>query len=132
VRNVKRIILTAPKGIDQFLSSHDHSYPFSLPRYVFSFSASDYTGNTWLNAFNETGVRILGMTADDLANQRNTPAYTEAFSNACYKQYRFGIRAKNENYNGDPKVRYNVVNVEPIDFVSETTNLIQQIRQLAM
>ena len=37
-------------------------------RYVLSLSASDHTGSTWLSAFNDEGLKLLGGTTADQLN----------------------------------------------------------------
>ncbi len=41
---------------------------FSAPsyRYILSFSVSDFSGQMWLQAFNDQAISLLGKTADEM------------------------------------------------------------------
>lgn len=39
-------------------------------RYLLSFQVGDHTGQAWLQAFNEVGAEIIGMSADELIKLR--------------------------------------------------------------
>jgi len=101
------------------------------PRYMISLSTSDHTGGAWVNAFNEVGKTILQNTdANTMMNlkENNVLEYETVFQKSIFKQYKFKIRAKAEEYQGVSRVRCNVFNVEALNFAEESRWLIQQIR----
>jgi len=102
------------------------------PRYMLSLSASDHTGSAWLNAFNDVGKIILGKEASELVPLKDSKAeYESVFQNAVFKQYKFGIRAKVETYNNVDRVRCNIFSAQPLNFVTESSCLIQQIQRFS-
>lgn len=50
---------------------------------------------------------------------------------AAFKQYKLKIRAKEEIYNNEAKIRYSVMQATALDFTQESSNLINLIRQYA-
>ena len=41
---------------------------FKFFSYILSFCVSDFTGQMWLQSFNEQGAKLLGVTANELYN----------------------------------------------------------------
>jgi replication factor A1 len=42
----------------------------SVPRYILTLSASDFSGSLWINAFNETGKILLERDASEIAEMK--------------------------------------------------------------
>jgi len=101
------------------------------PRYVLPFTAADQTGSQWLSCFNDVAERILGISATDLMNENSKTAEL-IFSRAVHKQYRFKIKAREETYNEQWKLKCIVIQAIPIDFVKDSSSLITQIQNLRM
>lgn len=98
-------------------------------RYILSLQVADHTGQTWLNAFNETGEQLLGKTAEELyyLRQSDEAAYGNVFKEALFKSYMFRIRAKQENYQGEMKLRCNILAALPISPEDECKYLLDKI-----
>jgi replication factor A1 len=108
----------------------DKSFARPNYRYILSFSVSDYSGQLWLQAFNDQAEQILGKTANDLQQLRENSgedAYKEVFQEALFKEFTFKVRAKAETYQDDKKVRSSVVQVQPIDFHKTSLEMISLI-----
>lgn len=41
-----------------------------MDRYIISMAVADWSGQAWLQGFNDVGVAIFGMTANDLIEKR--------------------------------------------------------------
>ena len=70
-------------------------------RYIMSINVSDYTGQIWLSCFNETGVQLMGMGANDLMKMKEEgedAAVTEAFADADCKTFVFRCKAKMDTF----------------------------------
>ncbi|KAJ1955977.1 Replication factor A protein 1 [Dipsacomyces acuminosporus] len=108
---------------------------FAAPdyRYIFSANVSDETGQNWLQCFNEIGQQIIGCSANEMVElQQNSQAvFDKKIKDATFKQYKFRCRAKSETFNETTKVRINIVNIYPIDFVAESQRLSKLIESYA-
>jgi len=107
------------------------NFPNCQYRYILSLVAADHTGSQWLSSFNDVAEKILGKSASVLAHMKETnpQQYEMVFNEAVFKQYTFKIRAKLENFNDEMRVKLGLLNVTPINFVSESRQLISMIRQ---
>ena len=87
--------------LDQWrCESCDKTWPKPQYRYIMSANVCDHTGQLWLSCFDDTGRMIMGMTADQLMELRDTndAAYMEAFAEANCKTFVFRCRARLDNF----------------------------------
>lgn len=108
------------------------SYKTCENRYIMSVVVLDHTGSSWTTCFNDQGKIVLnGKTADEIGELRETnPALFEAaFKEALFKQYVFRLRVKAENVQEELRVKAGVVNLEPLNYVKESKDLLQAIAQ---
>lgn len=77
--------------------SHEHPEY----RYVFSMSVADYTGQLWIQGFNEAGIVIFDMPAGDMIRMKENDesAFNAALAKSLCKTYNFNCRAKQDTYN---------------------------------
>ncbi|KAG3249027.1 Replication protein A DNA-binding subunit [Phytophthora idaei] len=108
------------------------SYPNCENSYILSVVMLDHTGSTWTTCFNDQGKVVMGgRTADEIGELRDTnPALFESiFKEALFKQYVCRLRVKAENVQEELRVKAGVVNLEPVNFVQESKDLLQAIAQ---
>ena len=70
-------------------------------RYTLSINVADHTGQIWVTCFNETGLQIMGMSADDLYQLKEDAEdrrWQDAFTDASCKTFVFRCKAKMDNY----------------------------------
>lgn len=70
-------------------------------RYIMSVNVSDHTGQIWLSCFNEVGLQIMGMPANDIMQMRDDGddrRVTEAFAEANCKAFIFRCKAKMDTF----------------------------------
>lgn len=70
-------------------------------RYIMSVNVSDHTGQIWLSCFNEVGLQIMGMPANDVMAMRDAGEerkVTEAFAEANCKMFVFRCKAKMDTF----------------------------------
>ena len=87
--------------LDQWrCESCDKTWPKPQYRYIMSANVCDHTGQLWLSCFDETGRMIMGMSADQLMELRETndAAYAEAFAEANCKTFVFRCRARLDKF----------------------------------
>ncbi|DBA02369.1 TPA: hypothetical protein N0F65_007188, partial [Lagenidium giganteum] len=108
------------------------SYKTCENRYIMSVVLLDHTGNTWTTCFNDQGKVVMnGRTADEIAELKETNAtlFEAAFKDAMFKEYVFRLRVKAENVQEELRVKAGVVNLEPINYVEESKDLLKAIAQ---
>lgn len=103
-------------------------------RYIMTISCNDAFGQAWLSCFDDVGRMITGKTADELHElsdpdgMNESREYTRIFAEANCKTYSFKCRAKLDTYDGQQRVRYQVVSASPLNYAVEAARLVEQIK----
>ncbi|KAK6093510.1 Replication factor A protein 1 [Batrachochytrium dendrobatidis] len=107
----------------------DSNYPHPVYRYITSFSVSDYTGQTWLQAFNETVEKVLGKTANEMQKLVDTDKdeFDRIIEQAIYQEYVFDVRAKAEMYQDAKKTRLTIVEAKEVDYAAASREMLATI-----
>ncbi|KAI9686110.1 MAG: Replication factor A protein 1 [Bogoriella megaspora] len=106
-------------------------HPKPQYRYIISVNVSDHTGQLWISGFDDAGKLIMGMSADDLqeiVESGDEAKKRDVFQEASCNNYVFRCRAKMENYADQTKVRYNIMNISPVNYSSEANRLAEIIK----
>ncbi|EPZ35720.1 Replication factor A domain-containing protein [Rozella allomycis CSF55] len=92
----------------------------------------DHTEQVRVNIFNDAGNTLLGKNASEMFHLKNSSEdeYKDYVRKSTYKTFLFRIRAKSESYNGETRVRYNVMSISPIDYVKDAEYLLSKINSL--
>jgi len=100
-------------------------------RYILSVIVADFSGSLWTNLFNEVGEVILSRSAASMQalKMENDSAANIIFQSAASKSYVFKIKLFNKYYQDEFQQRSNVVHVETLDYVEESTHLLEQIQE---
>jgi replication factor A1 len=95
-------------------------------RYILSFSVSDYSGNTWLQAFNDQAEMLLGKNANTMFDLKDIDqaGFEKVFSDAIHRMYEFKVRAKSETYQDEQKLRCTVNSISKVDWEKSSKDLI--------
>ncbi|KJF61637.1 replication factor-a protein 1 (rpa1) [Coccidioides immitis RS] len=98
-------------------------------RYILSANVSDHTGQLWLNCFDEVGRAIMGMPANVLMELKESDdkAASEAILHATCQMWNLKCKAKLDNFQNQPRVRYQVLGASPINFSHESSRLVSLI-----
>jgi replication factor A1 len=66
-----------------------------------SFAVADPSGQAWFSGFNEVGVEMFGMTANELQElrERDESKFNVALHKANFQTYNFSCRARQDSYN---------------------------------
>ncbi|KAG9056580.1 Replication factor A protein 1 [Serendipita sp. 407] len=94
-------------------------------RYLLGLQVADHTSQIWLQAFNDVGIMILGMSADELSDikDREESEFSKVVQKALSKTFNFSCRAKQDTYQDATRVRYGINRVYGLDYAAETRNL---------
>ena len=78
----------------------DKNHPKPEYRYIMSINASDHTGQLWLSCFDETGRQLLGISADELMEIKETDEkrLSDIFSDANCRTWHFKCKAKMDSF----------------------------------
>ncbi|KIM49387.1 hypothetical protein M413DRAFT_438571 [Hebeloma cylindrosporum] len=99
------------------------SQSFSAPehRYIMSLAVADYSGQAWLQGFNDVGVAIFGMSANELLEirDRSTSEYNVIMHKANCNTFNFSCRAKQDTYNETTRIRYGISRIQPLNYKEE-------------
>lgn len=74
-------------------------------RYILSLNVADFTSHQWLTCFDDSARIIMGMSASELQELRETDdvAFQAAFDAATLKKLYFRCRAKTDVYDNTPR-----------------------------
>ncbi|KAH7923565.1 replication factor-a protein [Leucogyrophana mollusca] len=99
-------------------------------RYIMSMAVADWSGQAWLQGFNDVGVMVFGKTADEVVEmkERNEAEYNALMVQASGITYNFSCRAKQDTYNDQTRVRYGISKISPLDYREEAKHLLDLLR----
>ncbi|GLB34780.1 putative as part of the replication protein A (RPA RP-A), a single-stranded DNA-binding heterotrimeric complex, may play an essential role in DNA replication, recombination and repair [Lyophyllum shimeji] len=94
-------------------------------RYIMSLAVADWSGQAWLQGFNDVGVAVFGMPANDLVEikETNDAKYNVIMHKANCTTYNFACRAKQDEYNGTTRTRYGISSISPLNYKEEAMAL---------
>ncbi|CCE65289.1 hypothetical protein TPHA_0K01560 [Tetrapisispora phaffii CBS 4417] len=94
-------------------------------RYMLTISIIDETGQMWLTLFNDQAKQLLGVDANKLTELRDTDAdaFTKTTQDIQMNPYDFRIRAREDNYNDQTRIRYTVSNLHNLNYKVEADYL---------
>ncbi|KAI6045607.1 hypothetical protein EDC04DRAFT_2888624 [Pisolithus marmoratus] len=103
----------------------DKTYERPEYRYILSMAVADWSGQAWLQGFNDAGLAVFEKTADEIMEmkERNESEYNAYMARVIGKTYNFSCRAKLDTYNEQTRVRYGISKVSPLDYLEEAKYL---------
>ncbi|KAI7906225.1 uncharacterized protein BX663DRAFT_499321 [Cokeromyces recurvatus] len=107
-------------------------HPTPEYRYILTVSVEDATSQLFVNGFDEFGNTLLKKNANELMalKENNMTAAQQVFNRALFQTFNFKVRAKQETYNDITRVKYNVIESTPIDYVKDGYELAAAIDKL--
>ena len=104
-------------------------------RYILNCSIMDHTGQIWATFFDEEGKKLFNKTAGELMalkemEEGENHEFMELVSSVTMKEFNFRLRARQESFNGNMRVRYNVVSIADVDFNAESQHLAKQLESV--
>ncbi|KAI0216920.1 Replication protein A 70 kDa DNA-binding subunit [Lamellibrachia satsuma] len=109
-------------------------YPSYKWRMILSANLADFSENQWVTFFQETAECILGRSADEIGQMRETDEaqFEQVFQEASFKSYIFKLRAKMETYNDESRLKTVCVQASPVNFQDYSKKLIEDIEKILM
>ena len=98
-------------------------------RYMLTISVMDETSQLWLTLFNDQAQQLLGIDANTLtALKENDPdAFTRKTQGIQMNMYDFRVRAREDNYNDQSRIRYTVANLYKLNYKAEADYLANEL-----
>jgi len=107
------------------------SSPNFLPRYVLFVKISDDTLADFATIFNDPGTVLLGKDANEIRQMRESnpkdPELEYIFDCAIQKRFNFKIKAAEEPYQDEQRVKFTVQSIEPISYLEESKSILEKI-----
>ncbi|CCF56082.1 hypothetical protein KAFR_0A06470 [Kazachstania africana CBS 2517] len=103
----------------------DINNPSPRWRYVLTISIMDETNQLWLTLFDDQAEQLLGTSANKLMELKETDPnqFTKVTQAIQMNQYDFRIRAREDNYNDQTRIRYTVAFLHKINQKAEADYL---------
>lgn len=118
------------QGPGEFFCEYDgKTYPNAVRRYIASARVIDESGVLPVQIFNDQAETILGKQADRLHDIRESdPAsYKSALAHSTWHEWTMRVKCQAQEYNGEVRKRYAIIDVQPVNYVSETRRILQLI-----
>jgi replication factor A1 len=99
-------------------------------RYLLTCVVGDTSGCQRVTMFNDQGLALLGVPAKEIEGLKesgNSSEMNRIFDAAIFKRFFFVIKATEEMYQDEMKIRCVVSTMEPIDFAVESRRLLDEI-----
>jgi replication factor A1 len=105
-------------------------FPTCNRKWIFSTTVADDTGSTWVSVFNEDALTLFGgVIADDVfAQYDNQDLYDGYFAKATYTDWVMKCKVKNEIVNDEPRLKTQIVRMDPVDYASECKDLLTALQ----
>lgn len=107
-------------------------FPDCNRKWIFSGTVADGMGSTWVSIFDEQAQQLLGTTADEMFQhfETNQDHYDATFSKAAFSEWVFKCRVKEEMVNDEPRMKAQVVKMEPVNYVTECRDMIAALERM--
>ncbi|QLG73300.1 hypothetical protein HG535_0E03840 [Zygotorulaspora mrakii] len=101
-------------------------------RYMLTISVIDESGHMWLTLFNDQAKELIGVDAATLVNLKNDDSdeFTKITQSIQMNQYDFRVRAREDSYNDQTRIRYTVANLHKLNYKAEADFLAGELREV--
>lgn len=110
----------------------NQTYPNFKHRLILKVSVADHSGEQWVTCFQDSAEQLLGHTADEVGESRETDekAFEQVFNENAFNRRMFRIRAKIDKFNDEARLNCTADKVLPIDFRKEGRRLVEEIDKM--
>jgi replication factor A1 len=115
------------QGPGEFYCEYDgKTYPSAIRRYVANARVMDESGMVSASFFNDQAELAFAKSADRLheIREENGDLYKKTLASAAWNEWSFRIKAIAQEYNGDVRKKYAVIDAKPVNFVAETRRIL--------
>ncbi|KAF9527021.1 hypothetical protein CPB83DRAFT_857001 [Crepidotus variabilis] len=103
----------------------NQSFEAPRHRYIMSMAVADYSGQAWLQGFNDVGEAIFGKPANDLVTikNENNNEFMAIMERSCGQTFNFSCRAKQDTWKDNNRIRYGISRITPLNYKEEAAAL---------
>jgi len=107
----------------------ERTYENPEHRYLVTFCAADHTGQLWLQGFNDVGLAIFEMPANDLKalEEQDKDAHETRVKKVICQTFNVACRAKQDTFNDTTRIRYGINRIAPLDFSVDTQQVLDKL-----
>jgi len=116
-----------------FCAKTSQTYDSYKARYVLRLALTDWSDGVIVSTFNDAAELLVGTPASEvekLVTQSDEDGFTDVFKQKLWVQGNFTIRAKEDFYEDQSRIRYDVISVAEVNYVKECENRINQLKAL--
>jgi len=101
-------------------------------RMILQLNMADASDNNWATCFQDYAEKILNVTSQELGDalERDEERYNSIFTEATFNTFNFRMRAKQDQYNDETRVKHSIIGVDPINWSQHCSKLINEIETL--
>lgn len=98
-------------------------------RYILTISIIDETNQLWLTLFDDQAKQLLGVDANTLMSlkEEDPNEFTKITQSIQMNEYDFRIRAREDTYNDQSRIRYTVANLHSLNYRAEADYLADEL-----
>ncbi|KAI3961517.1 hypothetical protein MKX01_001253 [Papaver californicum] len=97
-------------------------------RYILQLQIQDFTGYTWVTAFQETGEKIMHISAKELYylkhEEQDDEKVLDITKEVLFTEYIFKLKVKEETFSDEQRVKSTIVAVEKLNFSGESRHIL--------
>lgn len=110
----------------------NYTYDTCNYRYMTSLHVGDFTGQMWITIFDQTGLSLFGVEAKELKalGEENPEDLHNLVKGLVSKEFQFRVRSKQENYNGEVKLRSSCMEISPVDLSADAKRMLEIIEKV--
>ncbi|KAI0076465.1 replication factor-a protein [Panus rudis PR-1116 ss-1] len=104
----------------------DKSYEKPEYRYILHMAVSDYSGQAWVQGFNDAGEAVFHRTANELVEikDRDEAKFNKIVDDAVGQTFNLTCKIKQESFNDIARLRYAILKINPINYEEEAEHLL--------
>ena len=108
------------------------TYPNFKYRLMCTVKVADHTSQEWITCFNDTGEKIVGMTAAELGSCRDNDLdkFDEIMAKLNFRSYVFKLRSRVENFNDESRLKCSALAVDEVDYIADIKRSLKEIKAL--
>eukprot|EP00538_Stauroneis_constricta_P011346 CAMPEP_0119557696 /NCGR_PEP_ID=MMETSP1352-20130426/9280_1 /TAXON_ID=265584 /ORGANISM="Stauroneis constricta, Strain CCMP1120" /LENGTH=643 /DNA_ID=CAMNT_0007604835 /DNA_START=186 /DNA_END=2117 /DNA_ORIENTATION=- len=108
------------------------TFPDCDRKWIFSAIVGDSTSCAWVSIFDEQATQLFnGATANEVfAEFENQDVYDSHFARAEHTEWIFKCRVKNEMVNEEPRLKTQVVRMEPVNYLAECNEMLAALQKM--
>jgi len=127
----KKVVQDSGSGVWRCALNHECQQPNY--RYLCRLQVADDTGALDVNSFDETGVKLFGCEAREVAGLWDSPAHQAELQARLQRprcrQHVMKLRSQKETFNDEERVKYVLVELADVPHVAEAKRMLGQIKE---